>query len=76
MRKVNAEDKELFIEYLSKRLGILSESYKITPVKSIIFTYIIKEGLADGERRLLSLSADDIEIIDTTVTKQIGRAHV
>ena len=66
MRKVNIDDKDLFIDYLSKRLGILSDSYSVSHVKSIIFTYIIREGLADGERRLLD---DDIEIIDTTVTK-------
>ena len=28
MRKVNIDDKDLFIDYLSKRLGILSDSEK------------------------------------------------
>ena len=53
MRKVNFTDKDLFIEYLTSRLGLLNESYKDTPIAVITFDYIIKEGLADGDRALL-----------------------
>jgi hypothetical protein len=53
LRKVNFEDKELFIEYLSKSLGSLSEAYTTNPISKITFTYIIKDGLATDSRRLL-----------------------
>ncbi len=53
LRRVNFNDRELFIEYLSARLGLLNESYFTNPINKISFTYIIKPGLATGERRLL-----------------------
>jgi hypothetical protein len=53
LRRVNFDDKELFIEYLSLRLGKLSESYTVHPISKITFTYIINAGLATDSRRLL-----------------------
>ena len=54
LRRVNFTDRELFIEYLLGRLGLITESY--TPnglVSQITFSYVIKSGLATDNRRLL-----------------------
>jgi hypothetical protein len=56
LRKVNFDDKELFIEYLTNRLGSLTESYVAHPISRITFTYVIKEGLAPEDRALLNPS--------------------
>ena len=53
LRKVNYSDKELFINYLSERLTILNDSYTTQPISRILFTYIIKEGLAGNDRGLI-----------------------
>lgn len=53
LRRVNFSDRELFIEYLINRLGLLNESYTSHPISKIIFTYIVKSGLATDNRRLL-----------------------
>ena len=53
--KVNYEDKELFHDYLSQRLSILSDSYVTHPICQIIFSYIIKDGLCDDESRAILL---------------------
>jgi hypothetical protein len=53
LRKVNFNDKELFIEFLISRLGILADSYQDTPFSKITFSYIVKEGLSDESRLLL-----------------------
>jgi hypothetical protein len=53
LRRVNFSDKELFIEYLTERLGLLTDSYTTHPISKITFSYIIKEGLATDNRRLL-----------------------
>jgi len=53
LRRVNYSDKELFIEYLTLRLGLLNESYVSHPISKITFSYIIKDGLATDNRRLL-----------------------
>jgi len=54
LRRVNFTDKELFIEYLSLRLGILTEGYTSNPISKLSFTYIVKSGLAgDRDRGLL-----------------------
>jgi hypothetical protein len=53
LRKVNYSDKELFINYLSERLSYLNDSYTTHPISRIIFTYIIKEGLAGNDRGLI-----------------------
>jgi hypothetical protein len=62
LRRVNFNDKDLFIRYLTARLGLLTEEYKDNEIISITFTYIEKEGLAT-ERRLLS------DFSDKTLTK-------
>jgi hypothetical protein len=53
LRKVNFEDKDLFIDYILERLSILNDSYTSISVNKIVFTYIIKEGGATGTRTLL-----------------------
>lgn len=53
LRRVNYLDKELFVEYLVNRLGLLNESYISHPISKITFTYIVKNGLATDNRRLL-----------------------
>ena len=53
LRKVNLSDLNAFILYITDRLGILSDSYKDNPVKNIIFTYLVKDGLAEGDRMLM-----------------------
>jgi len=53
LRRVNFSDKELFIEYLILRLGLLNESYVSHPISKITFTYIIKDGLATDKDRVL-----------------------
>lgn len=47
---------DLFIQYLLDRLGILSDSYNIKTCTCITFTYVVKEGLADDDRQLISNS--------------------
>jgi hypothetical protein len=44
LRSVNFSDKELFIEYLVQRLGVLTDAYSNTPIAKISFTYVIKNG--------------------------------
>jgi len=52
--KVNFEDKEFFIDYLSQRLSILNESYMTHPISNIIFSYLIKPGkIMDKDRAIL-----------------------
>ena len=58
LRRVNFEDKDLFIDYLVNRLGLLTESYVSNPISKITFSYIVKEGLATGDRRLLQDLSD------------------
>jgi len=53
LRRVNYSDKELFTEYLQERLGYLNDSYTSNSLDEITFSYIIKEGLATNNRRLL-----------------------
>ena len=52
MRRVNYSDKDLFIEYLVSRLGILNDTYRDTPIIGLTFDYAICEGLAAGDRML------------------------
>jgi hypothetical protein len=54
MRAVNFIDQDLFTNFLIARLGILADNYKDTPFSEIIFTYVVKDGIADDERSLLS----------------------
>ena len=58
LRKVNFSDKEMFINYIVSRLGVLNESYQVLPINLLSFTYLIKEGLATDNRALLNDSND------------------
>jgi len=53
LRRVNFDDKEMFIKYLIARLGVLTEAYVTHPISKITFSYFIKDGLATEDRRLL-----------------------
>ena len=53
LRRVNFEDKKLFVDYLINRLGLLNESYTVHPISKITFSYIIKEGSATNKDRAL-----------------------
>lgn len=54
LRRVEFDDQELFIDYLSERLGILIDSYSPQNISEIIFTYIIKDGVvSESDRALL-----------------------
>jgi hypothetical protein len=59
LRRVNFTDKELFLEYLTARLGILNDSYTTLAISSITFSYIINEGLASKKDRLLLQNLSD-----------------
>jgi hypothetical protein len=53
--KANFEDKEIFTDYLTQRLSILSDSYVTVPICQITFSYVIKSGKCeDSDRTLLS----------------------
>jgi hypothetical protein len=58
LRRVNFTDKELFIEYLSERLSVLNDSYISESISNITFSYIINDGLAEDNRRLLQDLSD------------------
>jgi len=42
LRKCNFSDKELFIDYLIQRLGILSDSYITHSISNFTFSYLIQ----------------------------------
>lgn len=54
LRSVNFEDKEAFLEYIVERLDLLNDSYTTLSINKIIFTFIKKEGKAEGTRKLLT----------------------
>lgn len=54
LRKVNFTDKEIYKKYITERLGILNDSYSVSTVSNVIFSYMIKEGTATGNRALLA----------------------
>ena len=58
LRRVNYEDKELFKGYLQERLGYLNDSYTSNSLDEISFSYIIKDGVATDNRRLLQDISD------------------
>jgi hypothetical protein len=63
LRKVNFTELELFLSYLTERLGLLNDAYTTLPISKLTFSYIIKEGLAtDTDRRLLQ------DLTDKTVS--------
>lgn len=58
LRKVNFADKDLFVQYLTARLGYLTDAYTTHPICKITFTYFIKNGLATNHFNLLQ----DLEV--------------
>lgn len=59
LRRVNYNDKELFLNYLSERLNILNDSYTSLSISNITFSYIINEGLANKKDRKLLENLED-----------------
>ena len=55
LRKVNYNDKELFIEYLTQCLSTIYDTYITQSISKITFSYIIKEGLCDESNRAFLL---------------------
>ena len=53
LRKVNFTDQKLFVEFLLARIGVLSDSYTVNPVSKILFSFLVKNGIADDSRSLL-----------------------
>jgi hypothetical protein len=54
LRRVEHKDLDLFTTYLTKRLGLIIESYSPQSVNEIIFTYVIKKGkITTSDRTLL-----------------------
>jgi len=60
LRRVNFNDKEQFIAYITERLSILNDSYTSISINKVTFTYIVKEGLASGTRTLLLNMEDKV----------------
>jgi DNA polymerase type B, organellar and viral len=55
LRKVNFEDKSLYLDYLLQNLSILNDSYVVQPISKITFSYVIKDGsCTDKDRALLT----------------------
>jgi hypothetical protein len=64
LRKVNFNDKELYLDYLLQRLSYMNESYMVQPISNITFSYVIKDGIcSDKDRALLN------DINDKLITK-------
>ena len=59
LRCVNHNEQEQFTDYLSERLTYLNESYTSNSLNKIHFSYIVKEGLAKDDRRLLQPLVQD-----------------
>lgn len=61
LRSVNYEDKEIFINYITERLGVLNESYSVLPVNKIIFNYIVKAGSASDSLEVRGLVQENTD---------------
>jgi hypothetical protein len=59
LRKVNFNDKELYLDYLLQRLSIMNESYLVLPISKITFSYIIRDGLCNEKERALLNDLND-----------------
>ena len=62
LRRVEFKDLELFNDFLSDRLGILTDSYTSNTLSEIIFTYVIKDGEISPQDRLLLEDLSDKEV--------------
>jgi len=47
LKKIDKTNKNDLIDYLYDRISVSNEAYSITPIKSIIFSYGIREGVID-----------------------------
>lgn len=56
-RRVNFEDLNLYVQYLSNKINVLNDSYTVLPCINIEFTYFINKTKAD-ENRLLKQNMD------------------
>ena len=56
--KLNYTDLEEYIDYMLEKIGILSESYHIDPIKKIVFSYNIEDGPAPENRIVTQLRKD------------------
>jgi|ERR1700749_1188094 len=59
LRKVNFSDKEMYINYIQERLGLLTDAYTTHPISKVLFTYMVRDGIT--ETNLLDTSIN-IEI--------------
>lgn len=59
LRRVNFSEKQLFIDYLVSRLGILNDSYTSLAISKIIFSYVNVKGLASNKDRRLFTELED-----------------
>ena len=58
LQKIDKTSKMEIIEYLYSRILVSNEAYSITPIKSIIFSYGIREGKLDPNVNELSLNSN------------------
>jgi hypothetical protein len=59
LRRVNFNEKQLFIDYLISRLGILNDSYTSLAISKIVFSYVNVKGLATNKDRRLFTDLED-----------------
>lgn len=52
LRKVRYNDMQAYVDFLTLRLGKLTEAYQVTAVHKIVITYIIKDGKPTDPRLL------------------------
>ena len=48
VKRVNYEDRKLYIDYVINRLGILADSYSVQPISEIFIEYIEQQGPASN----------------------------
>lgn len=51
-RFINFNDKKAFKKYINENLNLHTESYKVSPVIKITFTYRVMEGNATADKKL------------------------
>ena len=61
LRRVNIVDLEIFTEYLTDRVNLILESYKVENCSDVVFTYVVKDGLADDSRKLIKPISAKVE---------------
>lgn len=56
LQSVNFNDKAKYIKLLNERLGILTDSYKVTTLSKITFTYVVGIGEALNTAKQLAIN--------------------